>query len=105
MEPFVHLGEDAARLAYVYFAVEIPDTVSIAILARRPKGWRNEPPASASMNAGDLWLNAGKTALLEVPSALIPSETNLILNPLHSDSGKLRVGTAHAFHFDPRMWK
>jgi RES domain-containing protein len=105
METFVHLGEDAARMAYVYFEVEIPDTVSIATLARRPKGWRNEPPGSTSMNAGDQWLKAGKTALLEVPSALIPLETNLILNPLHPDCGKLRIGAAQAFHFDPRMWK
>ena len=105
METFVHLGEDAARMAYVYFEVEIPDKVSITTLARRPKGWRNEPPASASMDAGDQWLKAGKTALLEVPSALIPSETNLILNPLHPDSGKLRIRAAQAFYFDPRMWK
>jgi RES domain-containing protein len=105
METFVHLGEDAARLAYVYFEVEIPDMVSIATLARRPKGWRNEPPVSASMDAGDRWLKMGKTALLEVPSALIPSETNLILNPLHPGSGKLRIGAAQAFHFDPRMRK
>jgi RES domain-containing protein len=105
METFVHLGEDAARMAYVYFKVEIPDAVAIATLTRRPKGWHNEPPASAPMDAGDQWLTAGKTALLEVSSALIPSETNLILNPMHSDSGQLRIGAAQAFHFDPRMWK
>lgn len=105
METFVHLGEDAARLSYVYFEVEIPDAVAIATLASRPKGWRNEPPVNASMYAGDHWIKAGKTALLEVPSALIPSETNLILNPMHSDIGRLRIGSAQAFHFDPRMWK
>jgi RES domain-containing protein len=105
METFVHLGEDAVRLAYVYFEVEIPDSVSIVTLARRPKGWRNEPPTNASMDAGDQWLKAGKSALLEVPSALIPLETNLILNLLHPNSGRLRIGVAQAFHFDPRMWK
>ena len=105
METFVHLGEDAARLAYVYFEVEIPAALPIVTLARKPKGWRDEPPAVASMRAGDQWLMAGKSALLEVPSAVIPSETNLILNPLHPDCAKLRIGMARAFHFDPRMWK
>ena len=105
METFVHLGEDAARIAYVYFEVDIPATISITTLARRAKGWRNEPPTVASMGAGDQWLMAGKSALLEVPSALIPSETNLILNPSHPDCAKLRVGAAQAFYFDPRMWK
>ena len=105
MEIFVHLGEDAARLEYVYFDVAIPASVSILTLTHRPKGWRSEPPANASMRVGVRWLKAGKSALLEVPSAVIPSEMNLLLNPLHSDAAKLRIGTARVFHFDPRMWK
>lgn len=105
METFVHLGEDAARLEYVYFEVEILDSVAIATLTRRPRGWRDEPPTIASMHAGDQWLKAGRSALLEVPSAVIPSETNLILNPRHPDAAKLRISPARAFYFDPRMWK
>lgn len=105
IETFVHLGDDAARLEYVYFEVEIPASVLILLLARKPKGWRNEPPTEASMRVGNRWLRDGRSALLEVPSAIIPSETNLILNPLHLDTSKLRVGAARAFQFDPRMWK
>ncbi len=105
MEIFVHLGEDAARLEYVYFEVEIPASVSILTLTHRPKGWRSEPPTNASMRIGDRWLKAGESALLEVPSAVIPSEMNLILNPLHPDAAKLQIKTARVFHFDPRMWK
>ena len=105
MEIFVHLGDDAARLEYVYFNVEIPASVSILSLTRKPKGWRNEPPTEASMRVGDRWLKDGNSALLEVPSAIIPSETNLILNPLHPDTSKLKIGVARVFQFDPRMWK
>ena len=105
MEIFVHLGDDAARLEYVYFDVEIPVSVSIPSLARKPNGWRNEPPTEASMRVGDHWLKDGNSALLEVPSAIIPSETNLILNPLHPDTSKLKIGVARVFQFDPRMWK
>ena len=105
METFVHLGDDAARLEYVYFDVEIPTSVTILSLARKPKGWRNEPPTAASMRVGDRWLQDGNSVLLEAPSAIIPSETKLILNPLHPDASKLRIGTARVFQFDPRMWK
>jgi RES domain-containing protein len=105
MEIFVHLGDDAARLEYVYFDVEIPASVSILSLARKPKGWRNEPPTEASMRVGDRWLRGNSSALLEVPSAIIPSETNLILNPSHPDASKLKTGAARVFQFDPRMWK
>ncbi len=105
IETFVHLADDVARLDYVYFEVEIPAALPIARLGVKPKGWRNEPPTSASMLVGDRWLRAGTSALLEVPSAIIPTETNLILNPMHPHANKLRIAAARAFRFDPRMWK
>lgn len=105
METFVHLGEDIAGLDYVYFAVDIPTAVVIVPLTVKPKGWRNEPPSAPSIGAGDRWLRAGASALLEVPSAIIPTETNLILNPAHPDVAKLRIRAARTFQFDPRMWK
>ena len=105
LELFVHLGEDATRLAFVYFDVEIPPALTIQTLSRKPKGWRNEPPTIASMRIGDTWLDAGESALLKVPSAIIPTESNFILNPLHPAHAKLRIGKPRAFHFDTRMWK
>jgi RES domain-containing protein len=105
METFVHLGDDAARLDYVYFEIEIPDSVAIISLAIRPRGWRQEPPTLASQETGDCWLLANRSALLEVPSAIIPTETNLVLNPAHADARKLRIATPRPFQFDPRMWK
>ena len=105
METFVHLGDDALRLDFVYFEVEIPANVSIASLTRKPKGWLDEPPTASSMRLGDRWLRLGTSALLEVPSAIIPPERNLILNPRHPDSARLRISAARTFQFDPRMWK
>lgn len=105
METFVHLADDVVRLDYIYFEVDIPAAVTITRLGVKPKGWRNEPPTRASMHVGDRWLQAGTSALLEVPSVIIPTETNLILNPMHPDVNKLRIAAARAFHFDPRMWK
>jgi RES domain-containing protein len=105
IETFVHLGDDASRLHYVYFEIEIPDSVAIVSLTIRPCGWRQEPPSLASQHAGDRWLLTNRSALLEVPSAIIPTETNLVLNPAHPDARKLRIGTPRPFQFDPRMWK
>ena len=105
IETLVHLADDVARLDYVYFEVSIPTEIAFAQLGGKPKGWRNEPPTSASMRVGDRWLRMGASALLEVPSAIIPSETNIILNPAHRDGNKLRISAARAFRFDPRTWK
>jgi RES domain-containing protein len=105
METFVHLGDDAARIQYVYFEITIPDSVAIVSLAIRSRGWRQEPPSLASQHAGDRWLLTNRAALLEVPSAIIPTENNLVLNPAHADARKLRIGTPRPFQFDPRLWK
>ena len=105
METFVHLGDDATRLDFVYFEVGIPAAMPVMTLTHRPKGWRDEPPTNASMRVGDRWLSAGESPLLQVSSAIVPSESNLILNPRHPDSARLRIAAARVFQFDPRMWK
>ena len=105
METFVHLGEEALGIAFVYFRIEIPDFVSIARCDRAPRGWRGEPPDEASMRYGSDWLRESKSAVLDVPSAIVQVERNLLLNPRHPDFAKLIISRPKAFTFDPRMWK
>lgn len=105
METFIHLGEDGLHISFVSFRIEIPDTVQAQSCRRPPAGWRDEPPQETSMRYGSAWLRSGGTAVLEVPSAIVPSESNYLLNPLHPDFGRIRIGRARPFTFDPRMWK
>lgn len=105
METFVHLGDHAVHLDYVYFEIEIPDSVDILRITGKPRGWREEPPGPASQRIGDRWLRSKISALLEVPSVIIPTETNLLLNPEHPDAHRLRILPLRPFQFDSRMWK
>ena len=105
MELFVHLGEDGLHIPFVSFRIEIPDTVQVQHCRRPPAGWRDEPPQEPSMRYGLAWLRRGSTAVLVVPSAIVPPESNVLLNPLHPDFDKIRIGRARPFAFDPRMWK
>jgi RES domain-containing protein len=105
IETFVHLGDDGLRIRFVYFAAEIPDRLAIERCRKPPPNWRAEPPADASMDYGSRWFRDGRTAVLEVPSAIVPSETNYLLNPLHPGFRRIRIGRARPFVFDPRMWK
>lgn len=105
METFVHLGDDATHLDYVYFEIKIPDAVHILRVTSKPRGWRAEPPGQASQRVGDRWLRANEPALLEMPSVIIPTETNFVLNPEHRAAGKLRILPLRPFQFDSRMWK
>jgi RES domain-containing protein len=105
IETFVHLGDDAMHINFIFFKVDIPDGVTIQRCRRPPPNWRAEPPEEESMRYGSTWLRLGRTAVLEVPSVIVPSEKNYLLNPHHADFRKLRGSKALPFVVNPRMWK
>jgi RES domain-containing protein len=105
IETFVHLGEDAVHIRFVYFRIDIPDDVAAERCRRPPAGWRAEPPEDSSMRYGSAWIRRRRTAVLEVPSVIVPSEKNYLLDPHHPDFARLRVSRPARFVFDPRMWK
>jgi RES domain-containing protein len=59
------------------------------------------PPATRA--AGDQWLSSGRTALLRVPSVIVPATWNVLLNPRHPESRQVRVIRVHLHTLDPRL--
>jgi RES domain-containing protein len=55
------------------------------------------------MRLGDRWAAELRSPVLEVPSVLIPEESNYILNPLHPDFSRIAIGEPQDFVFDPRL--
>lgn len=104
---FVHLGPAMAAVALVSFRAEIPPRVAIRTLTADtlPSNWRTEPPPPVTRAMGSDWAGEGKTAVLKVPSALIHTQHNFILNPRHPDFSKIRISEPRPFRFDSRMWK
>lgn len=107
LETFVHLKGAAAKIKFVMFRMEIPDEVSVVELsvARLPANWRNEPPTLETMVLGESWIRERRSAILKVPSVLVPAAANFIYNPLHPDATKVKIDRGEKFSFDPRMWK
>ena len=62
-------------------------------------------PASATRLLGDAWARESRSAALAVPSAIIPEELNLLLNPNHPDFAKIKIAKPTPFAFDPRLLK
>lgn len=46
-----------------------------------------------------------RTAVLCVPSIVVPSEYNYLLNPPHPEFSRIQIAKPEPFAFDPRMWK
>lgn len=89
--------------------VSIPLVVPAGIEIERwdasslPPDWRTMPGGAALAAMGTEWARSGRTVALEVPSAVVASETNVLLNPMHPDIAKLTIGDAEPFPFDPRL--
>lgn len=54
--------------------------------------------------AGDDWLRRGSSAVLRVPSSIVPESANLLLNPRHP-AADFRIASRRAFRFDSRLWR
>jgi RES domain-containing protein len=54
---------------------------------------------------GDKWLSELSSALLAVPSAIVPHTKNYLLNPAHRDAKKIKVKSHGSYPFDFRLFK
>jgi RES domain-containing protein len=105
LEAFVHLPS-RRLLPSDLVAIEIDlSGVSIETLdpANLPPGWDATSPLRATQEIGERWVTEQRTCGLDVPSAVIPNERNLIVNPAHPDFTRVIVLDYRPFRFDPRM--
>lgn len=61
-------------------------------------------PPSDPRATGDEWLRAGRSALLRVPSWIVPESHNVLINPIHPDASSISVSSIRPFAFDKRLW-
>ncbi|MGG4604597.1 RES family NAD+ phosphorylase [Paenalcaligenes sp. Me131] len=69
-----------------------------------PKGWNSIPPDRASMAYGTAWLRESKYLGLIVPSAVLPLEHNIVINPLHPEIKQVQIAEQYEFMYDDRMF-
>lgn len=68
-----------------------------------PAGWDARPYTAASQSVGDAWLAEGRSLALRVPSVVVPSEWNVLLNPDHPAFDGVAVAPPTVAPFDARL--
>ena len=106
LELLVHLQSTDVLSMYQLRSVTFDVSLVTKLDPRRlPKTWRRHPAPAAVRRIGDEWIAAGKSAVLEVPSVVVESESNYLLNPAHPDFRRIVIGNAKRFRFDARLLK
>jgi len=104
LEVFLQPQPLSATVSYVIIAAQWDDSVmELLPAAELPSTWRSLPSGPASASIGDRWMSEARSAVLAVPSAIIPAETNFLINPAHPEFRRIRIGKPTPFDFDPRL--
>ena len=103
LENLVHLNPPVA-FKWVAIPVSFEERlVEVMSIAGLPVDWTEEPPPPSTMEVGDQWVKQARSAVLEIPSVIVRSESNFLLNPAHPDFKKVVIGKSVPFAFDPRL--
>ncbi len=106
LEVSVHLdlSEDLPTDRY-YVEIDIPDGIGILELkpADLPEDWDAKPPTLETQYIGDDFVKEKNAAVLKVPSSIVPTEFNYLINPDHPEASKISVVSKTPLTFDKRF--
>ena len=105
LENIVHKKGRGLIGSFKTMLIEIPEPIAVESIQpdALPKNWQDFSAYQLCQQLGDAWLNNMKSAVLSVPSAIIPAEYNLLLNPQHPDFQQIKLLGSEDFVFDPRI--
>ena len=104
LEILVHIKSYRRPLDYHLITIEIPAEVSMISIDHQKlkKNWKDDIEYLQVM--GDEFLKSKQSLVLKIPSAIIETENNFMINPAHPDAGKIKVRTSKLFIFDKRLY-
>jgi RES domain-containing protein len=107
IEYFIHIDPDDPPKDLVAVTADVPDSVSRTLISatRLPANWRRSPSPPKLAEIGDRFVRDRRAAMLIVPSALAPAESNWLINPRHQEFSRIRLRSVEAFEYDPRFFK
>lgn len=106
LETVVHLGSGSLPLNRYLVEIIVPDAAwenRATFDAALHVGWDAEPTGLVSLNWGTAWAAEGSTLLVELPSVVVPEESNILINPRHRGAASLRARKVRRWAYDARL--
>lgn len=104
LEILVGIRSTKVISAYVLIPIRFEDSLVTSVDTEQlPQDWRINPPRPSSQHIGDAWIAEAQSAILRVPSVIVPEEFNFVLNPAHADFSRIHLGEPRELSIDPRF--
>lgn len=107
LETLVHLGATGLPFNRYLVAIDIPDDVwrrrQVMESATLAIGWDAVPAGQVSIGIGGEWVKGGVSAVLLVPSSIVPEDRVILINPLHRDAAGITARKVRKWVYDPRL--
>lgn len=107
LEYLVHVEPLLAPSDLVAIEIELPEGAGLGAVVEPtqfpPGNWQEYPAPEWQAELGDMWIADGTFLWLAVPSALVPQEYNVLINPRHAAMENVRVVSTRPFAFDERL--
>lgn len=106
LEILVHIDPSRAVPELVAIPIEIPR----GMIEQGPHSSLDQIgdglpwPLKQTRQIGDRWLAGAKQAVLQIPSAIIPLESNFLLHPAHPEFNQCRIGKPEPLPIDTRLY-
>ncbi|SNT26223.1 RES domain-containing protein [Ekhidna lutea] len=101
LEHLVHItGADSFK--YLLLALNVDENQVEDLRTSLPENWKSDENTTSKI--GDQWIKNQFSAILKVPSAINPLESNFLINPNHPDL-KMEIVNQDWFVYDRRLMK
>ena len=97
--------DEPLHARYVVIPATLPDGMAVERIdaADLPSDWRRPRRVDDLRQIGADWAASKRTVTLAVPSAVLPDETNYLLNPQHPEFKHVRIGKSRTLVTDVRL--
>jgi len=104
LEILVHTGPVNLPDGLVKLEISIPEDIRREARAASdlPVRWGQDTTRN-TQSVGDRWVAVARSAALQLPSAIVPEEENVLINPRHADAGRIAVLSQSPLRLDPRL--
>jgi len=104
LETAAHIDDAGLPLNRYLVAIEVPDGLwaqrEELDRVRLPATWSVIPAGRASVRIGSEWLSSLRSAILLVPSVIVPEEWASLINPKHPEARAITARVVRLFEYN-----